>query len=722
MAHKYMQMTVERLKNGVVIFWLDAKGEKINTLSSKLRPDLIAMIEELETNADLKAAVLISKKPGNFVVGADVNELKHFKTAQDATDADAGAQVLFDRIEASSKPIVAAIDGICMGGGMELALGCHYRIATDSPKTQLALPEVKLGILPAAGGCQRVPRLIGLQAGLDMLLTGKTLYPRKAKKLGLIDDVVIPYSLADQAVQVALRLADGFKKQPRKRSIAEQAMEDLTPARDMVFKKAREMVRRQTRGNYPAPLAILDCVQTGIEKGMKAGLKKEADYLGKLLMGPVAKELMNIFFVTVAKKKHPLAEKAPQVGKVGVLGAGLMGAGIGLVSATNAKTDVVLKDVTLEAAAKGVQYAYKVVDKKRKKGVYGAVERDRIMTRIVPTADYNGFENADLVIEAVFEDLDLKRRILNDVEAVIPESCIFASNTSALPIHKIAAGALRPENVIGMHYFSPVHHMPLLEIIVTPATSKRALKMAVGFGVKQGKTVIVVRDEVGFYTTRILAPYLNETALMISEGARIEQIDAAMKDFGYPVGPCVLVDEVGFDVAAHVAADLGAFFSDRGANTSDAFGKLVDGGFLGKKNKRGLYQYGVKQKKFGRIPVGGFGRKPKKMPNEDVYAFFGGSRKAVDAKTIQLRHALAMVNEAAHCLQEKIIESPADGDIGAVFGLGFPPFRGGPFRFADAFGLSKLASTLEQYADRFGAQFKPARILSDYAKKGKTFY
>ena len=724
MAAKTPRVKLEKRSDGVALLWLDCPGVKVNKLSPALGDVLDVLLDEIATDPNVEAGVLISKKKDNFIVGADIAVLQELSNPLEAKRMMQRAQQIMDKMAASQKPFVAAIHGPCMGGGLELALACHSRIATDHAKTQLAFPEVKLGLLPASGGCQRLPRMIGLQAALDMILTGKTVYAHKAKKMGLIDEVVVPYDLLGQAVQAALALAKaGGKKAPRKRSIAEQAMEEFTPARDMVFRKAREMVLKQTRGNYPAPLAALECVRTGLEEGVKAGLEREASLIAQLLTGNESPQLMNLFFAMTAKKKHPKGRGAPPVKTLGVLGAGLMGAGIGLVSVTGTDSKVLLKDVSDEAVAAGIKYAFKQVDKRHQKKVYGRVERDRIMTRITGVTDYAAFNRADLVIEAVFEDLGLKRKVLAEVEAAVSETCVFASNTSAIPIRQIAKGAKRPHNVLGMHYFSPVHRMPLLEIITTEETSDEALKTAVGFGLAQGKTIIVVKDGPGFYTTRILAPYLNETGLLLSEGADIEAIDHAMTGWGFPVGPVTLLDEVGIDVAAHVALDIGEAFAQRGGTISDLVQRISEAGFKGRKNKKGFYLYEALPKKKLPIPDALLGKKkPKKQANPEIYGFVEAEPKKIAPEEIQARTVFVFVNEAAYCLQEGVIASPEDGDLGAILGLGFPPFRGGPFRFIDAFGADEMVGQMETFAERLGPQFAPAQILKDYAKKGKRFY
>jgi 3-hydroxyacyl-CoA dehydrogenase/enoyl-CoA hydratase/3-hydroxybutyryl-CoA epimerase len=719
----YQFFSIERRADGVALVWIDYPGEKINKASTKVTAEFDDVLVELAADAQVKAVVVISKKADNFIAGADIEEFRAMTAASQALDLSRHSQQTLDRVRNIGKPVVAAIHGLCIGGGLEVALACHYRIATDHPKTQLGAPEVKLGLIPAAAGTQRLPQLIGLQAGLDMLLTGKNVHARKAKKMGLVDEVVAPYGLADQAASVALRLAATVGPAPRRRRpLRERLIEGFGPARRLAFRKAREMVMKQTKGNYPAPLAILECVQTGFEQGIPAGLAKESEMFGPLMVSPESRSLLGLFMAMNERRKLPLAQGTAKPERIAVVGAGLMGAGVALVSVTQAETPTILKDISAAAVAAGEKYVAKDLDKRVAKGRIRGAERDRIFSRLDARADYHGFERANLVIEAVFENLDLKRRVLAEVEALVGDDCVYASNTSALPIAEIAAGARRPENVLGMHYFSPVPSMPLLEIIVAPQTAERAAKVAAAAGVAQGRTIIVVKDGPGFYTTRILVPYLNELGLLLEDGATIEEIDAALTAFGFPIGPALLLDEVGLDVGAHVGEFLGrTIFADRGVRQATGIAKMFAAGFLGRKNKRGFYQYDAPSGPAWKTKLG-FRPKKKKLSNPDVYQYFGAERRPPEREVVQLRAALAMVNEAAQCLQDGVIASPTDGDLGAILGLGFPPFRGGPFRFIDTYGAGKLTAKLEEYAAQFGAQFKPAAILVEHAQQEKKFH
>ena len=696
--------------NGVAVIWMDQPGEKVNKISIDLVDEFKTMLDSLEDDKTIRAIVLISRKPDNFIAGADIEKFKDMTSAAEAEMLSRQGHVLLNRMAAFPKPIVAAIHGATLGAGLEVALACHYRIASDDPKTVLALPEVKLGLLPGGGGTQRLPRLVGLQAALDMMLTGKNIYPRQAKKMGLVDDLIHPYGLLHAAKKAALHLADQPLTRKKKLSLLAELLESTPFTRNVVYKKATELVQRDTWGNYPAPVKIIECVKAGMEKGPAAGVEAETKKFGELVVSPQSRELIQIFLSMTAMKKNPLKDKVRPVKKIGILGAGLMGAGIADVSSTNGM-EVLLKDVSYDAVGQGEKAIWQDLDGKVKKKALSPFQRDVTFSLITGTTDYRGFEKADLIIEAVFEDLELKRKILAETEAYMREDAIFASNTSSLPIGGIAAAARRPEQIIGMHYFSPVPKMPLLEIIVTEKTADWVKATALDVGIRQGKTVIIVNDGPGFYTTRILAPLLNEALEILAEGGDIKEIDRAMRQFGYPVGPIALLDEVGIDVGAHVSKVLGPLFAARGAQPNTAMERLFQAGYKGRKNNQGFYLYGDRS------------GKEEKSVNEEIYAFFGGTkRRKFDAQEIQNRLSLAMINEAALCLQEGILQSPRDGDIGAVFGLGFPPFLGGPFRHIDSMGLPKTISLMEELEKQYGPRFTPAPILRERDAKNQRFY
>jgi 3-hydroxyacyl-CoA dehydrogenase/enoyl-CoA hydratase/3-hydroxybutyryl-CoA epimerase len=683
---------------------IDVPGERVNTLGKGMLEEFQALLTELEGDRAVRAVVIRSGKPDNFIAGADIKDFLEIRSALEGETLSRTGQAILDRLEAVPVPVVAAIHGSCLGGGLETALACRYRVASDDPKTAIGLPEVTLGLLPGAGGSQRLPRLIGLARSLDLILTGRSLKARRALEAGLVDEVVPLPLLVSVATKTALALADGSLR-PRRSGL--RLHERLL--RPYIFWRTRATVQEKTGGHYPAPLKAVEVVEQGTATSLAEGLKLEAKGFGALAVSDVSRALVSVFFASQEIKKdagYPPDTKAREVTKLGVLGAGLMGAGIAGAGA-EAGVPVRLKDASPEALGRGLRHVREVLEERRARGGLSRLEMGKRMDRLSPTLDYSGLRRADLVIEAVFEDLDLKRAVLAETEAVVGEECVFASNTSSLPIAQIAAGARRPARVLGMHFFSPVHKMPLLEVIVTPETDAWATAVAVTFGRRLGKHVIVVRDGPGFYTSRTLAPYLNEAARLLEEGAAIEDVDRALLAFGFPVGPMALLDEVGIDVGAKVAKIMVEHFGERMAPPA-LMGRVLSDGRQGRKNKRGFYTYDGKRKRV----------------DASVYTLLPGdaARRPFDPREIQDRLVFAFLNEAVFCLQEGILRSPRDGDVGAIFGLGFPPFLGGPFRYLDHLGARFAVELLERLANAHGDRFRPAVMLSNLAKEGRGFH
>jgi 3-hydroxyacyl-CoA dehydrogenase/enoyl-CoA hydratase/3-hydroxybutyryl-CoA epimerase len=724
-------LRLEVLENGVAIVTFDVPGESMNTLQSGTSAELHRVVDEIEKDARIKAAVLISGKPESFVVGANIDMLKSVKMAKEAEEISRSAQAGMQRLASLSKPVVAAVHGPALGGGFELALACHARIATSDPKTAFGLPEVQLGLLPGADGLQRVAAIVGVADALDLGLTGKNMRAAKAKKMGLVDEVVGRPILRQAAIELSLSLAEGTKKKAKKggfdaKGLSRLALEKNPLGRRVLFSKARAATHAKTGGHYPAAERILDVLEAFASKGLEASREVEAKAFGELVVSETAARLMEIFFATTALKKDngtgDASVQALPVAKIAVLGAGLMGAGIAYVT-SNAGVSVRLKDKDDASLARGLATVADLYGARVRRRAMTRIERDQKLALITGTTDLSGVGNADVVIEAVFEDLALKHRILSEVEAVTRPTAIFASNTSSIPITKIAAGSSRPERVVGMHYFSPVPKMPLLEIIKTAKTAPEVIATAVALGKRQGKTVIVVNDGVGFYTSRILGPYMNEAAYLVADGAPIDEIDRALVAWGWPVGPMALLDEVGIDVAAHVGTIMVEAFGSRMA-PPPVVTKLTTDDRKGRKNERGLYLYGdrAKQARKGALSLGK--KSGKKIVDTSVYELLGITPKPgkIAVEEIQMRCSLQFVNEALHCFGEGIVRSPRDGDIGAIFGLGFPPFRGGPFRYVDAIGASEILKRIRGYEDRHGARFTAAPVLVEMAKTGKRFY
>jgi 3-hydroxyacyl-CoA dehydrogenase / enoyl-CoA hydratase / 3-hydroxybutyryl-CoA epimerase len=698
--------------SGVAILTLDLPGESVNKFTRAVKDEMAAAFERIERDSALRAAVLISGKADVFVAGADIEEFLEIRSAGDAERLSRDGQAMLDRVE-RGKPVVAAIHGACLGGGLEAVLACAYRIVTDHPKTVLGLPEVQLGLIPGGGGTQRLPRAVGLQAALDMILTGKSTRAKKAYQMGLVDEIVHPAILREVAVRRARELAAGTRKhEGRKRSAQALLLDDNPIGRSVVFRKAREQVMQKSRGHYPAPLAAIEAVAAGYTGGRDKGFREESRLFGEMAATEVSKQLVFLFFATAALKKDPgVPEPAPtpeEITKVGILGAGFMGAGIASV-AVQQGTLVRMKDADLARVGRGLAAVREVVVDRLKRKQITKGQYDDMMTLVGGTVDYSGFGNVDLVIEAVFEDLKVKHQVLREVEAVAPEDVIFASNTSTIPIAQIAEASQRPERVLGMHFFSPVHKMPLLEIIVTPQTEPTVIATAVAYGKKLGKTVIVVNDGPGFYANRILSPYINEAGRLLDSGVSIEAIDRALVEFGFPVGPITLIDEVGIDVAAKAGAIMAEAFGGR-MTPAQSLQRVIVAGRLGRKGKKGFYLYDENGKKGDVDP--------------SVYELLptGSQRTEMLPEEMKRRTVYAMLNEAARCLEDGIIRSPRDGDVGAVFGIGFPPFRGGPFRYMDTLGIPNVVRTLEELNARFSPRFEPAAVLKRMAERGERFY
>jgi len=695
-------------KDSVAIVTLDLPSEKVNKLNESMMDEFSSFLDKLESDNDLKGAVLISGKKDNFIAGADIDMFQARDSAEEIEQLSKDGHQILNRIAEFKKPIAVAIHGSCMGGGLELSLACHYRVCSKSSNTVFALPEVKLGLLPGTGGTQRLPRLIGIQKALTYMLQGKNIYTRQARKMGLVDEVTHKDAIGKAAIKGVHKIADGKFSRKDKRSFVEKLLEGNPLGRKIIFSQARKKTAGQTKGNYPAPPKIIDAVEYGYKHGLKKGLENETVLFGELGATQESRNLVNLFFGMNASKKVPNPDLVKPVKKLAVLGAGLMGSGIADVSINKGDYQVLLKDQSIDKAAEGEKSIWEDLNEKSQKKIISEFERDQIASKVTGVDSYDGFESVDLVIEAVFEDLDLKRNIVQQVESATGDNCIFASNTSSLPITDIAEGASRPENVIGMHYFSPVQKMPLLEIITTDQTAEWVTQTAIQVGVNQGKNVIVVKDGPGFYTTRILAPYMNEALKLLEEGASIKFLDKIMKDWGFPVGPMALLDEVGIDVGAHVAETMSPMFAERGIDTKNKAQDLLDADLMGRKSKKGMYKYSEGKKK---------------EVNTDVYKYFGGStRTEPDKGTAQQRIALTMINEAAWCLQEDILKSPTDGDLGAILGLGFPPFLGGPFRYIDQTGVQNIVETLNAFTEKYGPRFKPAPLLEDMVKNGEIFY
>ncbi|MBF7995725.1 fatty acid oxidation complex subunit alpha FadJ [Rahnella laticis] len=690
----------------VGIITIDVPGEKVNTLKAEFAQQICAILQKAQQYPNLKGLVLVSGKSDSFIAGADITMISGCKTAAEASELAQKGQTVMSQIASFSVPVVAAIHGACLGGGLELALACHSRVCSLDDKTQLGLPEVQLGLLPGSGGTQRLPRLIGTPKALDMMLTGRSIRAKQALRMGLVDDAV-PYSIL---LKTALeRVAKGRKSRPPLPWQARLAGGPL--GKSLLFYFVRKQTRAKTHGNYPATEKIIDVVKTGLDQGSGNGYQAEAKAFGELVMTPQSAALRGLFFASTALKKEKGADAEPlPVHRVGILGGGLMGGGIANVTATRAGLPVRIKDINHEGIRHALKYSWDLLEKKVRSRRLTRNEQQRQMMLISGTTDYSGFSQIDIVVEAVFEDLTLKQSMVAEIEKNAAPRTIFASNTSSLPIHQIAEKATRPEQVIGLHYFSPVDKMPLVEVIPHAGTSAQTISTTVTLAKKQGKTAIVVGDSAGFYVNRILAPYINEAARCLLAGEPVDHIDNALVNFGFPVGPVQLLDEVGIDVGTKIGPILVEAFGERFAAPS-GFDAVLQDDRKGRKNGKGFYLYGQK----------GRGAK-KKQVDPSIYRLLNVTPKAQQSgEEIAQRCVMLMLNEAVRCLDENVIRSARDGDLGAVFGIGFPPFRGGPFRYIDTLGAASVVKTLEQLAQRYGEHFTPCDGLRQRAEQGGRF-
>jgi 3-hydroxyacyl-CoA dehydrogenase/enoyl-CoA hydratase/3-hydroxybutyryl-CoA epimerase len=688
----------------LAVLWFDLPGEKVNKFSSHVMAEFASIVDELQRSPDILRVVVASAKPGIFIAGADVSEFTKASTIEQTKEYARFGQQTLHRFSKLPQITVAAINGACLGGGTELALSCDYRLMSDDPKATIGLPEVKLGIYPAWGGTTKLPRQVGLPAALDMILNGKTLDGRRAKRIGLVDEVVAAPTLIDAARNWARKATSKRSGGPGRTHFW---LEGNPLARKIVFDKARQAVLKQTHGHYPAPLKAIEVMAIGLRSGVERGLDAEVENVGPLILGDVAQNLVRLFFLVEDAKKDRTGARPRDVEAVGVLGAGVMGGGIAQLVADKTGATIRMRDINWQALAGGMKAAAKVWKKKVDRRRMTRGEMSRKMARITTTTDWTGFTGADLAIEAVVENLAVKKQVLSEFESQAKPSAIFATNTSTIPITQIAEGAGRPERVAGMHFFNPVDRMPLVEVIRGARTSDETMATVAAFARKLGKTVVLCNDGPGFVVNRILGPYLNEAGFLLEEGNSIDSIDKAMVDFGMPMGPLALLDEVGIDVAAKAASVLLHSFGDRMVPSS-MVQKLLADTRLGKKNGRGVYTWQA-------------GRR--QGPDPSVYTLLGiPTPKPGDEAAMVERMIYAMINEAVLILDEKIVASAAELDLAMIMGTGFPPFRGGLMRYADSVGLRQVDDRLRELEHRYGSRFRPTEPLRRLAEVAASSY
>ena len=702
--------------DGIALLSIEIPGKPINILTPDFETDLAAALDRIASDGAISGAIITSARDTGFIAGADLKELAQAygrETAAECAARSVRMSGLFRRVERTAKPIACAINGLALGGGLELALACHYRILSDNPRAVLGLPEVKVGLLPGAGGTQRLPRLIGIARALPLMLGGDPVAPAQALALGMVHAVAPAGELVSLAR--AWVLANPRAQQPWDLPgfIMPGGAGCNAPHASESFQAGTSRLVRSTQRNYPAPLAIMSCVFEGTQVPIDVGLRIESKYFGTLLSGPVARNLMRTLFINKGAadslSRRPAAAPKSKVARLGVLGAGMMGAGIAYVAAA-AGVEVVLLDSTQEQADKGKAYSARVLQKELERGRSNAERNDTILSRIHPTADYSALAGCELVIEAVFERRDVKNDVTRRAGAAIGPQAILASNTSTLPITSLADAGPRPEQFIGLHFFSPVDRMPLVEVIRGRKTSDETLARALDFVAQLKKTPIVVNDSPGFFTSRVFGTFIDEGMAMLAEGVSPALIENAARMAGMPTGPLAITDEVTIDLQLKVhdqalADGLARPFQRLTAiNVVKTMLKL---GRPGRKDGAGFYEYPLEGRK--RLWPG----LTEIFPRADVQS---------DVEELRTRFLYIQALESARCMEEGVITSAAEGDIGSILGIGYPSWTGGTLSFIDTVGMASFVAECQRLARRHGARFRPSKKMLQQAKSGFTYH
>ncbi|ESX59470.1 3-hydroxyacyl-CoA dehydrogenase [Mesorhizobium sp. LSHC422A00] len=722
----YTNFTVDTDADGIAMVTWNMPDRSMNVFTEEVMNEFDKIIDQVVADAAIKGAVITSGKD-SFSGGADLTMLQKMLAvfAKEKTkDPEKAAQLLFDnagrmgglwrKLETSGKPWVSAINGTCMGGAFELSLACHGRVAADSEKVKMALPEVKVGIFPGAGGTQRVPRLTDQQQALQMLTTGQTLSPQKAKAMGLIHEIAEPGKLIETAKAM---IRNGLKAvQPwDEKGFKLPGGQIYTPAGFNLWPPAIAILRRETYGNYPAAAAILKCVYEGLLVPFDTGLRIEQRYFTEIMQSKEAAAMIRSLFVSLQElnkgARRPAGVPETKFKKIGILGAGFMGAGIAFVTA-KAGIPVVLLDRDMASAEKGKTHSDSLISDQVTKGRVKPEEKDRLLSMITPSADYADLAGCDLVVEAVFEDSAVKKAATEQAEAVLKSSAIFASNTSTIPITALAKNSARPKNFVGIHFFSPVDKMMLVEIILGKKTGDKALATAIDFVRAIKKTPIVVNDTRGFYVNRCVLRYMSEAYKMLIEGVPAPMIENAAKAAGMPVGPLALTDETAIDLAQKIMKQTIRDLGDKSVDPRQMalINTLVDThGRFGRKNGKGFYDYPAKP------------AKKKLWPGlKDLYPQLEAEK--VDYEELQQRLLVTIALEAARVMEEGIVTDPREADVGSILAFGFAPFTGGALSYIDGIGVGEFVRIAKGLQKKYGAEFKAPKLLLDLAEKGETFY
>lgn len=715
-----MSFEVDRSHVGWLTF---DQGDSPNVLSSDVLrgfDGLLAQLESRIANGQIHALGIRSANRDTFIAGADVREFAELESSAEARAASAEGQRIFRRLQRLRVPTVAVVDGTCLGGGTELILHCDHRIATDSPSTRIGLPEVRLGIIPGFGGTVRLPEVVGLQEALGMILEAKPVSAKKAHRIGLVDELVPPARLEKELDDfMTLVLSKRVPERERRASLSTRLLEGTAIGRKVVFAMAKKRTKAEAGEHYPAPLRAIDVLEASIGAHPDEAYANEAKAVGDLLISPTSQNLVRVFLLSQeAKRALPdeVMERAAKIRRGAVLGAGVMGGAIAELMAAK-DVPVILKDIDRDALDSGLKHAASLLDKAVGAGVFSEEEAGLKLALITGALDYEDFDDVDLVIEAVVERMQVKQQVLREVEAHVTESTVLGTNTSSLSVTEMAGAVERSGRVIGIHFFNPVHKMPLVEIVRPESADEQAVATGIRFVLDMGKTPVVVADSAGFLVNRLLSPYLSEAGRLLAEGADVERIDGVLTEFGMPMGPLRLLDEIGFDIAEHAGEEMSSAFGERLA-PADAVERLIESGRLGKKNGRGFYLY-----RDGKST--GVDSAAAELVRQRDAGSKGGSMTGRSAtptdEDIACRCLYLMVNEAAYALEDEVVKDPNMVDLAMIMGTGFPPFRGGLLRWADTEGVGAIRDRLQAYAESLGPRFTPAPLLERTADQNETF-
>jgi 3-hydroxyacyl-CoA dehydrogenase/enoyl-CoA hydratase/3-hydroxybutyryl-CoA epimerase len=664
-----------------------------------------AVNEVTKIQGKLKGLFFFSHKPGVFLAGMDISVINGLRSEAEALRSLDEIHPLFNAIEDLKIPTAALVDGVCLGGGLELSLSCKKIFVSDSPKTALGLPEVMLGVLPGFGGTYRLPRKVGLTGALDMVLTGRQIKGKNAVKMGLAEALLPSERMKELAPEYLLNRKTG-KKKTFKEELQHAAIESFL-SRKIIFQKAREKVMETSKGFYPAPLKILEVIEGSFGKNRADALTLEAQGFSELSQSTQSKNLQHIFFLTDESKKLPSKDQIRTVKRGAVLGAGVMGGGIAWLFAQNNQSPV-MKDLTPAALELGLKQASQNFSGALKKRKMTEDEFNRKMRSIEPTLNFDPFKSVDLVVEAVVENMDVKKKVFSEVEGYVSKTCLLTSNSSSLSIQEMSKALVDSTRFAGLHFFNPVNKMPLVEIITHEKCSQETINALLKWVIDAKKTPIVVKDGPGFLVNRILAPYLNEAGFLLEEGVSPEELDEAALNFGMPMGPCRLMDEIGIDVCVKVGKIMHEGLGER-AHPSSLAQKMYDAKLLGKKGGKGFYLYDEKGKVTGKNP-----EMSKILPSKKMHK---------EESVLQMRLFLPMVNEAAYIFADRIVDKASTVDIGMIYGTGFPPFKGGLLRWADQEGLEQISTRLSNFAKEVNKdRYAIAPFLTMMIADKKKFY